>query len=158
MKTSWVFLKVQMLSFLLIPAKIVLTRHNLSQLPKIHLIIAWGEVSINSYYGSRGQASSVKWAAKEKHSARKRCTREKTSTEVCFIINLNSFYVQMWLGCAADRPVSDVPEKEREIWGVEEVGIYIHWADWRGILIVLMMLSFQYVSQPDWLPLHVGGL
>lgn len=35
----------------------------------------------------------------------------------------------MWLGCAADRPVSDVPEKEREIWGVEEVGIYIHWAD-----------------------------
>lgn len=91
MKNSWVFLKVQMLSFLLIPAKIVLTLHNLSQLPKIHLIVAWGEVSINSYYGSRGQASSVKWAAKEKHCARKCCTREKTSTEVCFIINFESF-------------------------------------------------------------------
>lgn len=77
MKTSWVFLKVQMLSFLLIPAKIVLTLHNLSQLPKIHLIVAWGEVSINSYYGSRGQASSVKRAAKEKHWARKSCTREE---------------------------------------------------------------------------------
>lgn len=158
MKTSWVFLKVQMLSFLLIPAKIVLTLHNLSQLPKIHLIVAWGEVSINSYYGSRGQASSVEWAAKEKHCARKCRTREKTSTEVCFIINLNSFYVQMWLGWAADRLVSDVPEKEREIWGVEEVVISIRLADQRGILIVLVMLSFRCVSQPDWLPLQVGGL
>lgn len=158
MKTSWVFLKVQMLSFLLIPAKIVLTLHNLSQLPKIHLIVAWGEVSINSYYGSRGQASSVKWAAKEKHCARKCCTREKTSTEVCFIINLNRFYVQTWLCCDADRLVSDVLEKEREIWGVEEVGIYIHLSDCRSILIILTMLSFHYVSQPDWLTLQVGGL
>jgi len=64
---------------------------------------------------------------------------------VCFIINLNSFYVQMWLASAADKLVSDVPEKEREIWGVEK-GIYIHLADRRGSIIVFMMLSFQYVS------------
>lgn len=53
---------------------------------------------------------------------------KKTSAEVCFIINLNPCYVQMWLGCAADRPVSDVREKGREIWGVDEVGIHIHLA------------------------------
>lgn len=141
MKTIWVFLKVQMLSFLLIPAKIVLTLHNLSQLPKIHLIVAWGEVSINSYYGSGGQASSVKWAAKVKRRARKCCTREKTSAEVCFVITLNRVYVQMWLGHTADRLVSVVLEKKREIWGMEEVGIYLPFADWWGILIVLMTFS-----------------
>lgn len=53
---------------------------------------------------------------------------KKTSTEVCFIVNLNRCYMQMWLGHAADRPVSDVWEKEREIWGVDEVGIHIHLA------------------------------
>lgn len=64
---------------------------------------------------------------------------KKTSTEVCFIINLNRCYVQMWLGRAADRPASDVREKDREIWGVGEVGIHIHLAGRRGILIALMM-------------------
>lgn len=53
---------------------------------------------------------------------------EKTSIEVCFIINLSRCYMQIWLGCTADRPVSDVREKHREIWGVDEVGIHIHLA------------------------------
>lgn len=35
----------------------------------------------------------------------------------------------MWLSCAADRLISDVPEKEGETWGVEEVGTYIHLAE-----------------------------
>lgn len=64
-----------------------------------------------------------------KRRARKCCTREKTSAEVCFVITLNRVYVQMWLGHTADRLVSVVLEKKREIWGMEEVGIYLRLAD-----------------------------
>lgn len=53
---------------------------------------------------------------------------KETSAEVCFIMNQNRCYVQMWLGPAADRPASGVREKDGEIWGVDEVGIHIHLA------------------------------
>jgi len=61
MKSSW-GAKVQNTSFLLLPTVIVLILQNL---PQIHFILAWGEVSIKDFSSSRGQRSSVNQATKE---------------------------------------------------------------------------------------------
>ena len=64
MKNSW-GAKVPNPSFLPLPTMIVLILQNLPQLPKIHFILARGEVSIKDLESSRGQWSSVSWATKK---------------------------------------------------------------------------------------------